>query len=187
VRSAAKLPDGRVACRECSAAAVRGFEEYLRIVKAVKLILKTELAMEIRNPITYKLVSSVNEIWTKKELARTREMGKFVAKGGKEYIFILSDMPRGLCYETIAHELGHAWIHENVEPRPTPMLEEGFAEWVAAQVLRKKGYLNHLQKLEARDDLYGQGYQRFRDAEKRGGHRAVLRLLGKRSRSFGSL
>jgi len=80
---------------------------------------------------------------------------------------LLFGLPPELTYEAAAHEYAHAWAAENCRPDLPPDLREGFAQWVAADVLRSKGFLGALEKLEARTDSpYGTGYRRLRSMQR---------------------
>ena len=83
-------------------------------------------------------------------------------------------MSRELTYETAAHEYAHAWEAENGVFDLGTELSEGFAQWVAAGILRAKGFRIALEKLEARTDFpYGTGYQQVKATN----NRIVLNLM----------
>lgn len=104
-----------------------------------------------------------------------RELGLHRYSNGRSEIFLLYGLPREMLYETAAHEWAHAWQVENAPRDQSLELKEGFAQWVAAQILRVKGFENALKKLEARNDYpYGTGYRRFRAVESNLGRDGVI-------------
>jgi len=91
------------------------------------------------------------------------ELGLYRIKDGRSEITLLFGLPPDLLYETAAHEYAHAWQAENSMIDLEPELREGFAQWVAAEVLREKGYWGALEKLEERRDFpYGSGYRKLK-------------------------
>lgn len=101
-------------------------------------------------------------------------LGYFVRSGSASAIYIERALPRGLLLGTLAHELGHAWQTEQAPTLRDPLLNEGFAEWMAHQVLIGCGQQVLAARATRRDDLYGRGLRHFLDIERKGGRSAVL-------------
>jgi hypothetical protein len=87
------------------------------------------------------------------ELAFTRSL-----ESGKWQIVLLDTLCGEQRVEVLAHEMGHLWLLENCPKVSVIQYREGFAQYIAAGVLRDKGYTTALNLLESREDLYGQAY-----------------------------
>jgi hypothetical protein len=145
------------------------------ILREVKSIVKNNLGMEINRTYDFKLVYlksgepespiSINELGLYKEDANERT------------IYILTSLPRAQFYETVAHELTHAWQAENTPKLTRDEIREGMAQWIAAEVLKYKGhgFERKLAHLEERDDYpYGTGYRKVRDIAERINQKEVM-------------
>lgn len=168
-----EYPDGRVICNECGERAVFDIGDIERIMQDVQATVVRRLGLQIRNPYQLK-VEKLEGFRTSDSEPRTRiipghsplygrELGMYRRTGDRSEIYLLFGLPPELLYEAGAHEYAHAWQAENYSTDVSPELREGFAQWVAADVLRAKGFRSALEKLELRDDVpYGTGYQRLR-------------------------
>lgn len=96
------------------------------------------------------------------------ELGRFTdaAAGGR--IQIRRHLPSDLAYETLAHELGHAWVAAHGRGGMPLLEEEGFCQWVSAKLLTARGMHRRRALLEARDDAFGRAYQAWRALERGG-------------------
>ncbi len=173
-----KYPDGRIICRECGERAVFDPAEIRRIVADVQATVERRLGLKVKVPYTVRveklsgLPSSdrapVEKIGIADGHIYGKELGLYRLENGRSEIVLLFGLPPDLIYETAAHEIAHAWQAENGLSELGPELMEGFAQWVAADVLRDKGFRATLEKLEARRDFpYGTGYQRLRTMQQR--------------------
>jgi hypothetical protein len=103
-----------------------------------------------------------------------KELGMHRRDGDRSIVYLLFGMPPELVYEAAAHEYAHVWQAENCAAELAPELREGFAQWVAADILRAKGFFKALERLEKRQDIpYGTGYQRLKSLPKS----SILALL----------
>ncbi|HLY29501.1 MAG TPA: hypothetical protein VKQ36_00605, partial [Ktedonobacterales bacterium] len=111
-------------------------------------------------------------------------LGFFVRARGQTAIYIEMGLTHGLLLGTLTHELGHAWQAEQLAPGAPhldPLLEEGFAEWIAYHALQDRGYSTLTRRAMKRDDLYGRGLRRFLAIEQTHGLGGVLSVaLGSR-------
>jgi recombinational DNA repair protein (RecF pathway) len=182
-----KYPDGRIICRECGERAVFDPAEIRRIVADVQSTVERRLGLKVKTPYAVRveklsgLPSSGALSSEKFGIADGRlygkELGLYRFENGKSEIVLLFGLPPDLIYETAAHEYAHAWQWENSLSDLGPELTEGFAQWVAAEVLREKGFRAALEKLEARRDFpYGTGYQRLRSMQQQ----IILRMMLKK-------
>ena len=173
-----KYPDGRIVCEECGERAVFDIGEIERIMQDAQAIVVKRLGLRLDTP--YQLIveklqdprTSGSEPRGQAALGHSplygRELGLYRRTGEKSEIYLLFGLPAELVYEAAAHEYAHAWQAENCSPNLSPELREGFAQWVAADVLRTKDFKSALEKLELRSDApYGTGYRRLRDLSPR--------------------
>ncbi len=168
-----EYPDGRIICDDCGERAVFDIGEIQRIMQDVQATVVRRLGLTIRNPYQLK-VEKLEGFRTSYSERRGRllpghsplygrELGMYRRAGDTSELYLLFGLPPELLYEAGAHEYAHAWQAENFSTEISPELREGFAQWVAADVLRAKGFRSALEKLELRDDVpYGTGYQRLR-------------------------
>lgn len=179
-----KYPDGRITCGECGERVVVDFEEIRRILREVQSIVGRRLNLKTRKPFALTIeklsgLEPVNRRLVAQDPAPAaalfgRELGQFRSINGQSEIVLLFGLPPEWTYEAAAHEYAHAWQAENGVLRVEEELKEGFAQWVAADVLRAKNFKTALEKLEARTDFpYGTGYQRLKSMR----NRAVLNLM----------
>jgi len=73
--------------------------------------------------------------------------------------------------------LVHPAAPKSSGPDHAQWVEEGFCQWVAAQVLQAKGFARGLKILASRDDLYGQGYRYIAKIAQEEGVAGVLRYM----------
>lgn len=106
-----------------------------------------------------------------------KELGKFVRVGNSFEIRILSGQPRDWAWETVAHELAHAWQSEYNPDLNDSAWEEGFAQWAAEIVLHDQGKDEQLERLRLRDDFYGQAYRIVNRYEALRGKEGVLHMV----------
>lgn len=168
-----EYPDGRMICDECGEHSIFDIGEIEKIMKDVRLTVMRRLGLTVRTPFELR-VEKLEDIRTDGGKSRNkampghsplygRELGLYRRVGDRSEIYLLFGLPQELLYEAGAHEYAHAWQAENSPPGLSPELREGFAQWVAADVLRAKGFRNTLEKLQSRDDVpYGSGYRRLR-------------------------
>lgn len=96
------------------------------------------------------------------------ELGRFSADGAGGRIHIQRHLPRALAYDTLAHELGHAWVAAHVEGGMPLLEEEGFCQWVSAKLLHARGMHRRRALLDARTDALGEAYRGWLALERSG-------------------
>lgn len=129
--------------------------------------------LDLKHPVQVKAVSP----------ATLSDMG-----GGE--VYGLYDDPKNLIYVStgvtrtdalgiVAHELGHAWMyqfHPNADGT-TDLFCEGFAEWVAYQVMTRAGDYGQASIIRRNGDpVYGDGYRWFARLEREHGVDALLEV-----------
>jgi len=183
-----KLPDGRVLCQECKNQSVFREAQMQQIMKDVIRIVKDRLGLVVKRPWTLRLDRLNTEGKASVEAARMglkiaspitgNEMGVYIERDNKREIVLLYGLPIPMVFETAAHELAHAWQAENCPAKQDIELREGFAQWVAAKVLKYKQFDVTLEKLQARmDHPYGTGYHRMARIEAMRGETGVIQYV----------
>ncbi len=171
-------PDGRIVCADCGERAVIDVDTISRIMRDAQATVEKRLGLKVKQPYTLRVVklSSLasagagqhSQVTDDEGALYGKELGLYRLKDGRSEIFLLFGLPPELLFETAAHEYAHAWQTENGLADLSPETVEGFAQWVAAEVLRARGYRGALEKLEARRDYpYGTGYQQLRALNQR--------------------
>jgi hypothetical protein len=150
----------------------------LALAQEVQSALDRHLGFQFDHNIDLELVDTLGKPLNE----NLRESGRFVRVNDHYTIKILRGLSREMCLETIAHELGHAWQAENIPGMHETIWQEGFAQWTAAKMLKLYRMNNLLDRLESRDDLYGEGYRRVAKLEKRYGKEGMLTRLKNRYR-----
>lgn len=181
-----KFPDGREICDACNKRAVIDVKQVERIMAETERLVHRYVGIQALDPYELKVEALNNHSRESAEEAKHggktltsplfgSELGLYRRMNGKSEIFLLYGLPIEMIYETAAHEYAHAWQAEHCPPDQSLELREGFAQWVAAQILRVKGYKMALDKLEARrDNPYGTGYQRMKSVYLRSGRKGVI-------------
>lgn len=106
-------------------------------------------------------------------------LGFYVRSQGKPVIYVEAGLTRGLLFGTLAHELGHAWQTEQLGSGASaldPLISEGFAEWVAYTLLLARGFRTLAARARERQDVYGNGLNRFLEIERVRGRPAALQV-----------
>ncbi len=175
-------------CNACKERGILKREDAERLLKEVRRIIHRQLGLEIQHEIELVLEEMNSGGQIAAAAAKLKgdegsplgesELGLFRRRGDEFTIFLLYGVPREMMLETAAHELAHAWQAENCPPTQSEQIREGFAQWVAAQVLKSEQQLKVLAKLEARtDNPYGTGYQMVkRIAERYGAKRTIQKM-----------
>jgi len=185
-----KFDDGRAICNTCHERAVTDEETIRKIWREVTEHLQRRLGMNVTHPLTLNIKPLNANSFASARRAKEglnqasplsgSELGLYRYKAGKADVFLLYGIPIEMIYETAAHEYAHAWQTENCPPKQSIELKEGFAQWVAAQLLKDKGFSMSLEKLEDRRDRpYGTGYNRFKKVEESMGKKFVFEYAKK--------
>jgi hypothetical protein len=167
-----RYPDGRHVCNLCGERAVFDVAEIGRIMQDTEKLIRRRLNLVVRQPYELRVDKLADSQARDSRLKASepasgglygKELGIYRRVGGRSEIVLLFGLPPELIYEAAAHEYAHAWAAENCRPDLPLELSEGFAQWVAADVLRSMGFRVALEKLESRTDApYGTGYRRVR-------------------------
>jgi len=185
---AARLGDGREICSACFSSAVTGQQRISAIADVVQTSIVELLGKEFdRIPVRAVpmnvLQDKLNEFsYVSKQKDPNpdnfvRELGVFTVSGRKTEILVLDALPEDLAWQTIAHEMAHAWQHQHYPMASELVIVEGFAQWVAEQIAHKHFKRTGLEKLRNRRDLYGRGFRVMTRLEDRGGKELVLKAL----------
>jgi hypothetical protein len=153
-----QLPDGRFACKNCAQTEVLDINTAIQIMREVIDITESELQMKPRKDCTVVLADRTN---------MTSIMGGKMALGctlgEANKITITFGLPKVDFYTVAAHEYAHIWHYSQAHPCTDAEITEGFGQWVAAQVAKKKGLVKKVGEIDShRGDVYATGYQRFK-------------------------
>lgn len=134
-----QLHDGRLQCATCHATAIYDVSLAQTLYHETINNVATQLGLTIRMPVAFRLVDAptLHALHVPSDNAyvpgheTVRPLGLYHRKGNVRVIYLLYGIPRLLFRITVAHEYAHAWQGEQCPMLETPMLREGFAEWVA--------------------------------------------------------
>jgi len=188
-----RLSDGRVLCAFCKASAILSKEQANLLYEQMKLVVETILGLSLNVPTGLALVDrnqlakviqgqhiamqSKND--TDPVLDAQRTLGLYVRKGMRRALYIQAGLPRLLFLQVAAHEFAHAWQGENCPLLKTTIYHEGFAEWVAYQVIGHYGYIKGQNRMLKREDVYGDGLRLFQDIFAQTGFSGVINACKK--------
>lgn len=175
-----QLSDGRLTCERCHATAIYTSEvaqplflevkTYITRALGLTLNVPTGLALVDQNQLAEILREQINGSET---LDPQHTLGLYARKGMQRGLYVQNGLPRTLFLQIAAHEYAHAWQGENCPLLQSPLVREGFAEWVAYKVLQHYRLAGQMRRMEKRTDIYGQGLQWALTLEKREGSAAV--------------
>jgi hypothetical protein len=175
------LSDGRVFCERCHASGIFQPQQAQVIYEESKNVIAHTLGLELNIPTALVLVdrNQLTEVIQKQSngsnsLEVEKTMGIYARQGMKRGIYVQTGLPRLLFLQVASHEYAHAWQGENCPLLRDPLLHEGFAEWVAYRVLGHYGYKTQMDRMQAREDIYGQGLQFVLDLELKFGPVGVI-------------
>lgn len=177
------LPDGQFRCDLCLSEIVLDDTQVIAVYHDAFREVGAVLGGELREMPRLDIVSRrrMGEVRREFEREQTADgerashvLGFFVRAHGKNTIYIELGLPRPILLGTLAHELAHAWQAEHGIRRGEPLLQEGFAEWVAHRTLVARGFSAVAARSTRREDLYGRGLRHFLALERSSGHAGVL-------------
>ena len=183
-----RFPDGREICDACNRRAVIDAKQVQQIMAEVEKTVPRLVGIQAMQPYKLTVETLNNQSAISAKEAKNgqsnqsplygTELGLYRRLNGDSEIFLLYGLPIEMIYETAAHEYAHAWQAENTPKGQSKELQEGFAQWVAAQVLHAKGYKKAYEKLEARrDNPYGTGYHRIQARVDRYGRKRMIQYV----------
>jgi hypothetical protein len=175
-----QLSDGRLSCAYCHTTAIYSPVEATRLYDELKTVVANNLGLSLNIPTGLALVdrNQLAAIIEKQHngssapgdiLDPQRTLGIYARRGMRRGIYIQTGLPRGLMIQISAHEFGHAWQGENTPLLRTLLFHEGFAEWVAYKVMGLYGYFHQQQRMQDRQDVYGEGLRWALEIETRQG------------------
>lgn len=173
------LTDGRRICYRCHETAVYDQAQAQLIYQQVGAILQQTMHLALNIPTAFILVGRDQLADVLQQMGRSAEqvtqtLGVYARHGRKRAIYAQSGLPRLLLLQVMAHEWGHAWQMENAPLLREPLLQEGFAEWIAYQALCALGMETAAARMAARDDVYGRGLRHVLLLQQQVGQDGVL-------------
>ncbi len=199
------LQDGRKLCADCAKTAVMDWKTAESLFEKTRTLLKDKLGMGTDSSICFELVD-LNELNKLSGNAATEmEMGLFrheqtttttttskknwrgvttnskknSSTEDKNSIYILFGLSEAKFMEVAAHEIAHEaacvkWPHLV----KTPVISEGFAQFMASRVNLELGRQEMNQRLRSSPDpVYGDGYRLFEKAYTAEGWKGVEELI----------
>jgi hypothetical protein len=129
---------------------------------------------QLREILRQQTESSTIHAEQAQELDPQRTLGVYARRGMRRGIYVQTGLPRMLFLQVAAHEYAHAWQGENCPTLDDRRTHEGFAEWVAYQMMGYYGYNKEQGHMRARQDIYGQGLRWILDVEAGRGTKGVI-------------
>jgi len=174
------LADGRQICDRCHQTAIYQPQRAQQLYGQTVAILERGLGLTLNIPTDFALVDRCQLQELQKGLEprgnvdSEKTLGLYLRQGRRRGMYVESGLPQILLIQVIAHEFGHAWQAENCPLLRSPLLREGFAEWVAYKALQALGAAKKTAIMEARQGLYGDGLRALLGVERTGGVAGVL-------------
>jgi len=172
-----QYPDGRYICNICRKKAVTTELEYQRSLKKIISSLKNyglnislnnvEVRAVDKNEL--KRVSDKNYSNSARGYCLTTVMktdhGSTTEISKSHKIFVLDQIPAKYIEATLAHELMHVWINENIDHKLSKQLEEGTCNFISYTYL-KSDYSEDAQNIikqmkDDHDPIYGDGFRKI--------------------------
>lgn len=175
-----RLPDDRRICARCHQTAVYDPARARALFERVARTVTDQLGLGLSVGTDFTLVDHrhlqrlAEEAHPALQGDPDKVVGLFVRKGRKRVMYLLSGLPQILFIQTVAHEWAHAWQGENCPLLETPLVREGFAEWVAYKTLQAMGAVKKMALMERQEGLYGEGLREMLELERRSGVSGVL-------------
>ncbi len=189
-----QLSDGRITCAQCHSTAIYSpqdavilYEDMKKIVDqrlGLKLNIPTGLALVDRNQLGDVIHRQVDpdsnidpDLPPRKngiELDPQRTLGIYARRGMRRAIYVQNGLPRMLFLQVAAHEYAHAWHGENCPTLRDPLVHEGFAEWMAYNVMGYFRYSKGQERMLARNDIYGRGLKWALELDSKLGESGVI-------------
>lgn len=186
-----KYNDGRNICNVCNKKKLNSYNDYKSSLNNVigrlkkyglrfstsTLILKIVNLNELQKISGNRYSKSVRG-FTYTSIKTTRSKQTF-----EHTIFVLKGTPSKYAESTIAHELMHTWISENIEHKLDLQLEEGSCNYISYTYL-KSDYSNDakdiIKQLQNNPDrIYGEGYRKVYERFRGRGFNLFLEYLKK--------
>ena len=182
-----QLSDGRLSCAFCHATAVYDPQEASDLYEGIKAVANQTLGLHLNIPTGLALVDRLqlaeiirqqsqaeNNRAATEDLDPNKTLGIYTRRGIRRGIYVQTGLPRTLVLQIAAHEFAHAWQGENCPLLRDPVVHEGFAEWVAYQILGHYGYSQQQNHMRSRPDIYGTGLSWALNLESKEGARGVI-------------
>ena len=195
-RGGTLLGDGRHLCREHNRNGIQSQSEAQRVFRAAVADLKSTFGktLMLRQPVKEVRLVSLTELsehsgshTDSPALSGGHVLGLtnlvFVTQSGKTWtepasILLLSHVPEERLRTVCIHEYTHAWQaerHRNYQAT-TPIMREGFAEWVAFKVNEHLGRQEQVKlMLNPKGGVYYRGLKKFIEYEKKNGINATVK------------
>ena len=189
-----QLSDGRITCAYCHSTAIYSPQDASKIYEEMKGIVAQRLGLKLNVPTGLALVDrnqlreviqrqaipgdnlkqDAQPLDTSGKLDPERTLGIYARRGMRRGIYVQTGLPRMLFLQVAAHEYAHAWQGEKCPTLRDPLVHEGFAEWMAFNVMGYFRYSKGQERMLARDDIYGHGLRWALELDSRRGESGVI-------------
>ncbi|WP_372369192.1 basic secretory protein-like protein [Candidatus Uabimicrobium sp. HlEnr_7] len=175
-----QIGDKRNICGICMKTSVQNPTAAKKILHRVVQFVEKKFNMKINLATELELVDALTlaKLRTKNTIkygaSDRRALGLFVQRGNNYRVYIESLLPYSLCMGVLAHEYTHAWQADHFHKKPSLLILEGLAEWISYKTLIHYNYKTEAQRIEKQRDIYGQGFRKIRNFEKKYGEKNIL-------------
>ncbi len=171
-RGGVKYSDGRNICNICYGKRLTSFGDYKNSLNNVINRLRnyqltfnlSSIKLKTVDLYTLQQISGSRFSKSIKGYTRTNIETSGSMKTFQHTIYVLNNIPPKYVESTIAHELMHIWISENIKHKLSSQLEEGSCNYISYTYLKSdyssdaKDILKQLQNNP--DKIYGDGYRK---------------------------
>lgn len=186
-----------ILCQKCNKNKITRKEDLKRLHFKMKFYAKEALGIHI--PIKKVILYPSSELNKRKNTKHTQDQRiigfckpnlQFSSKSNcffevNNEIYLQNGMPYDMMFQTLAHEYGHAWEHQNKQNllylQDNIIFSEGFAQWVSYHTLRQYNLKEQANKIITNykdDPVYGDGLKKMLNLEKKlGSKQAVLEYV----------
>lgn len=200
-----KQKNGNYICQSCDRDIIENIVDLQKLFIEVRVFLHEKFAFPMDHEI--KLEMGYFEQFEDGKLKEHRELGMFQYKGKIVYrapagklknsrqkafyriedesckIIVMDSLPRWKAAEVIAHELAHDYMRHRWHFIRDLKLNEGFAEFIAAEYNFLTGHGKWNYRMEnSKDPIYGDGYRMFRQWAEHGSWKEIFRRLDQANR-----
>jgi len=188
-----QLDDKHLLCSVCTEQSVTSPEQARRLLEEVREELAAKGISVVNMRIRIELVENTllaagREVNLHSHVLAhiTWKQGQVSAGDETAVIKVLHGLPEDFMRGIIAHELMHAWHHENDAVSISLKLKEGSANWASSFIYREmhtprsQFFLEGLKVSE--DTIYGEGYRQISEYAKKNGVTETLKMLKSESK-----
>jgi len=170
-----KYSDGRNICNICKNKRLTSAWQYeLSLNKVISrlnnyglIFSKKTIKLKVVDLTELQRISEIGHSKNIKGFSKTNIEVLGIKKTYQHTVYVLNEIPPKYAESTIAHELMHIWISENIKHKLSKKLEEGSCNYISYTYL-KSDYSNDAKDIIKQlhnnpDKIYGDGYRKVYD------------------------